>query len=417
VQSTEFEDQSINEKYVQKRNLIFLILISLSLRLYFIFVVPTTWNSSSTHIQAFNDEASHVNYVRYFIDTKSLPVHEHHVQEAGAFERNEFEYYQPPLSYILTGLFAWPFRTFPQIATLTYVCRCFVCLLGLVSIFLFYQLLVSTDEKGNAFFITLMYAFLPVHWRHTSSYSNDALLWILVILILFYIHRKIRNGFSSKDQMIEGCLLGLGLWTKSSLITFVLSYFIIGLLDCKKWKAWIIPALVGIVISIPYFVRNVILYHELFGIKASHGPETEALRNISYFMVFRFFRGLCIQFVFPFDTLSIPIYLKLPAYLACVFLSGAFLYCFIQTNIHEIRKKQLSFQGILSIFVITSFGAMVIYNWNHLQTEFRNLFYVMPMILLLASNFIRNSPFRERTRIGFVLPLLLYPIILVFLFG
>ena len=52
-------------------------------------------------LEGLNDEPAHFNYVRHLVEHRTFPVQTRHVAEPGAFERADFEYYQPPLYYLL----------------------------------------------------------------------------------------------------------------------------------------------------------------------------------------------------------------------------------------------------------------------------------------------------------------------------
>ncbi|MBN2102442.1 glycosyltransferase family 39 protein [bacterium] len=396
---------------MKKPYLLVLVICSLVLRFIFILRTPITWDPSSTEVQAFNDEPAHVNYVRYLMEKGSLPVQKHHAQEKDAFIINQFEYYQPPLAYIATGLLARIVSVSSQSHALTYFCRIVICITGITGIVLFFHLSLKIFSMKLGFYLTLLYAFLPVHWRHTSSFSNDAFLWIFMILLLFIIRKKWHHSYQIRDCLVEGCLMGLGLWTKSSMMTVVAAYLVLSIFDRKHRKHWILPAVFGLVIASPYFIRNYLLYHEVFGLHSSHGPVQEALNTLSPEILSRFIRGFLITFAFPFDTLDIPIYIKLPAYLLWAFIFSVFIIQFLGCNIHTIKNHCLTLHGILSIIVISTAVSVIIYNWKYLQTEFRNIFYIMPMLLIMAGQYLLK---RDHLRwFWFLLISEFYPLILV----
>jgi len=393
------------------RYLLVLLICSLALRFYFIFRVPVSWNPSSTTIQAFNDEPAHVNYVQYLRENRSLPLQKQHAQEKNAFITNQFEYYQPPLAYVLTAILAGLGHIPTQSQTLFIFCRIVICVAGLLGIVLFYSIASKFFSAKWSLLFTSLYAFMPVHWRHTSSFSNDAFLWIFMILLLFMISKKLHNPYQMKDRFIEGCLIGLGLWTKLSMLTIIPAYIILSMLDRKQWQNWILPALIGCLISSPYFIRNYLLYQELFGIQLSHGPAQEALQTLSPYILFRFIRGFLLTFTFPFDTLDIPFYLKLPAYLLWAFLFIMFMIQFLIRNIRSIQNRSLSLHTILSIIVFSTAASVIYYNWKYLQTEFRNIFYIMPVLLLQAGSYIWKGNYFKWMVL--LLTAVCYPLILV----
>ncbi|MBN1780952.1 hypothetical protein JW948_07510 [bacterium] len=393
------------------RKLIILLAISLILRVFLVFRTPVSWNPESHGLQAFSDEASHVNYVRYLIQNRSLPVQMHHVQEPDAFVRNEFEYNQPPLAYIFTAVAASAFRISPDGNALLYFCRCFACLLGLITLILFHRFLQKSGLLKSAFFFTMVYALMPVHWRHTSVFGNDVFLWIAVLVLLMLIVEKNRSVSCYTNRFIEGFVLGLGLWIKLSMITVVAAYLLAGMLQKKRWRDWIIPALTGCVIIAPVLIRNGLLYHDVFGIAVSHGPVQDALHTLKVTMIFEFVRGLLTGFVYPFDTLLIPFFLRLPGYVLWICLFGCFTVYYFRLNWLHIREHDLGFPGILSLMIGTAVISVIYYNWWHFQTEFRHIFYMMPLVLWLAAFGLSNG--KHIITKGIIVHALVYPLCLI----
>lgn len=402
----------VQDQFAYKKTYIsILIFIFFILRLFLILKTPVSWDPDSTKLQAFNDEASHVNYVRFLMQHRSLPVQTHHIQEKNAFVLNEFEYYQPPLSYILMSLTASLFSISHQGDQITYFCRVMNSVLGIFSILMLFSFLKKTIPIRTALFLTALYGFLPVHWRHTSAFSNDALLWIFTISLMFFIHKKLNHSVKISDYFFEGCILGLGLWTKSSMMTWILFYFLFGVLYRKHWKPWIIPALTGLLIALPYFIRNLILYHELLGTRISCGPQNPALMTLSPVLFFKFFRGILINFIFPFDTMYIPFVLRMPAYLMWAVLWGLFFGQFLKTNYREIKNRSFtSMNMIFSGMILMAFCALIYYNLYTFQTEFRHVFYIMPLILWLSGQWFKNG---NKVRLKwFIFASVLYTLIL-----
>src|SRR5262245_56255234 len=74
--------------------------VAVAIRLFFVFAVPFG-HAVRNHLEGLNDEPAHMNYVRALANQRTFPVQPHHAFEPGAFDRYDFEYYQPPLIYLL----------------------------------------------------------------------------------------------------------------------------------------------------------------------------------------------------------------------------------------------------------------------------------------------------------------------------
>jgi hypothetical protein len=391
--------------------LMLIILPAIIVRAYFIAATPVEWNPGKCSLQAFNDEASHVNYVRYLLINKSLPVHNSCLKEKDAFVVNEFEYYQPPLNYIVFASAAFIFNIPSGGNTLVYFCRALSAFFGMLSILLLFYLLKKHFAGSPAIFITLIYSLLPVHIRHTSAFSNDVLLWVFVIVLLLFIHKKINNACNGNDLVLETIALCLSIWIKTSILPFIACYFLLGFIDKERRKQWLIPAACSIIFFIPYLVRNYLLYNQLLAMDIAVGPNKPFLLTMSPYIIFKFARGVLITFVFPYDTLTIPIFLKMCGYVLWTLISLRVIYVLGKISISSYRGKKISGQFVYTLFLLASILGLIYYNLNRFQPEYRMIFYNIPFLFLaLAVEF--SSAF-SKIKKGFLLVSVALPLVLV----
>ena len=148
-------------------------------RIAFLFAVPFG-PLVEGRLQGLNDEPAHLNYVRYLVEHRALPIQTGHVRQAGAFERGDFEYYQPPLYYLLC---APPVAVAGARWTLL-LCRGLSLVFALLSFPVLARILAllglgPAERRAGVAFAAL----LPVHVYFSSLVSNDSLCWLMALLI------------------------------------------------------------------------------------------------------------------------------------------------------------------------------------------------------------------------------------------
>ena len=396
--------------------------VAAAIRVFFILATPATWVAETAGLQAHNDEPSHINYVKYLVKNHSLPVQVHHVQEQDALIVNEFEYYQPPLAYIFCASFSVLVHVNPASSFFVPVCRIFNLILGLLSIVLFYQILIAAGCR-MAVFYTLLFSLMPIHIRHSASFGNDMLAWVFCLLVFYTVIRRIagiqnfeplRNDHPNRGMLWEGVLIGLAVLSKSSLFSLIVLYGIVGLFQHSSRKQWLFPAFIGFLISAPYFIRNWLLYRELVGMELSCGPPLSGLSAMTPYAWFHFFRGLLVHFAFPYDTLPIPFLLKAPAYLfwAIMFIIAGFI--LLKRTGKALFTSKLSLEKTLGLFFCIVFSSMIFYNWHYVQTESRLVFHgLMALMVLFSVRFDQISHRMQWILTGGAL----YPLVLMLVFS
>jgi len=228
-------------------------------------------------LEGLNDEPAHFNYVRYLVQHRALPVQTRHVAEPGAFERADFEYYQPPLYYLLCA----PLVAFAGDHAGLTLCRALSLVCALLSLVVLSRMLAllglgaSARRAGVAFA-----ALLPVHVYFTSVVSNDGLSWLIALLITHELMRRVSVGADRPKGHVAdvrlGVLLGLGMLTKSALAVFypvVLLAYAVLRLDRRRALAGAAIALgLSLVIAGPWYARNVMVYGSPFALQVGFGP-------------------------------------------------------------------------------------------------------------------------------------------------
>ena len=242
-------------------------------------VVFLPWGQTvECHLEGLNDEPAHFNYVKYLAQNKAFPVLEHFVLEPDAFTRNEFEYHQAPLYYLLCA----PFYSFLGEKNAIVACRLIASLAGLLTLWVLALLMRDLGCSQQVQFAAVVFAgFLPSHVYFSSFVSNDPLSWLFAVLFTREMIRVIAFARSSPCPPIIGpairaaAYLAAGLLTKSSAAMFFpIPFLVFGWLYLQKretrflWCALLVTAAVAIAAA-PWYARNVMLYHSFSGIPAS----------------------------------------------------------------------------------------------------------------------------------------------------
>jgi 4-amino-4-deoxy-L-arabinose transferase-like glycosyltransferase len=279
-----------------------LLACALGIRLAYVFMLPL--GPTVLHrLEGLNDEPSHFNYVHYLAEHKQFPVQYHHVRESDSFVRNEFEYFQPPVYYVLgAGLELVFGRANSMVA-----CRIlsfFFGVLGLLVIKKIFSRLCHHGQAGDA--AVLFTAFLPTNAYFCAVVSNDSLSWLFAFLVMLEMTKADSPGDSAQGRRVWyrsmrlGLLLGIGMLVKSSLFIFypvVVVFFLYRWFISRKSLWLIAPAaslLLSVLICAPWYLHNIHVYGSLFAFGVGNGPAQFFLFSEHRFlrfwiMTFRYF--------------------------------------------------------------------------------------------------------------------------------
>ena len=284
---------------------VFLLGFALSIRLAYVFLLPLGQHVSHS-LEGLNDEPSHFNYVHYLAKYKQFPVQLHNVQDADAFVRNDYEYYQPPVYYILGAVLELLFgKGYSLIA-----CRLISLAFGILSLLVIKKICSRVgfpQSLGHG--VIIFAAFFPTHAYFCSVVSNDSLSWLFaLVLILETTAIKTPSLLIQSKRMWffglrVGLLLGLGMLVKSSLFIFypVMVVVFLYLYYVSKNALWLGVMAASLFFSIllagPWYLHNMRLYGSLFASEIGNGAPQITLFSGEQFI--RFLKWTLYSFWFP----------------------------------------------------------------------------------------------------------------------
>ncbi len=158
-----------------------------------------------------------------------------------------------------------------------YIIRLATLGMGTVTIFALYQSArtIRPHATGFAVLAAALAAFNPQFLFISSSVSNDNLVTMLVSLIVWQTLIMLRDGFQTKRSLLLAFLIALATLAKLSGLSMVLLVALAGIwlaFRTRDLRGLIILAasmlIVWLVIASWWFLRNIILYQELFGTSA-----------------------------------------------------------------------------------------------------------------------------------------------------
>jgi len=290
---------------LMRRHILFysLIAIAVALRLGFVMLLPLG-QTVSHRLEGLNDEASHVTYVDFLREQKRFPVQKHHAREPDSFTRNEFEYYQAPLYYIV-GTVA---ESLAGKESRVIACRFVSFVFGLLTLLIIWKICSSLSITAAARQATVCFAaFLPTHAYFSSVVSNDSLCWLMSAIVLLILTRQsLASGptwHPVKTGIVLGLLLGIGMLVKASVVVFipVIVVFVALRYHETRNRAWVFAGILTLcvcaVVAGPWYLRNVHLYGSVFAENIGNGPHQFFLFRPHEFFVF-LYSGL-FSFWFP----------------------------------------------------------------------------------------------------------------------
>ncbi len=240
------------------------------------------------------DEVSHYAYARYVGRARALPSPE------GAARG---EVFQPPLYYAIVGFAtawiaegdftikanndfllaektpnvllhtrqeAFPYR---DGALAWHLIRALAVLMGAVTVWSVYALarLMFPRDSSLPLVIAAFTAFNPEFLFITSAVNNDNLVALLSAVTLVWLARLIVGASSGARAWIAvGALLGLGVWTKLSMLAFIPLAGVAALIVAKRRgeslaRLGALIALPMLSIAAPWLVRNHLTYGDPLG--------------------------------------------------------------------------------------------------------------------------------------------------------
>jgi hypothetical protein len=259
------------------------LLFAFLLRALLAFAVPTGYQARSGGLQWYNDERAHANYVRFLADSGRFPVQTHSVQTGQAFARGDFEYYQPPLSY-LVQVPAWKLGEAVRPGMGWLFCRLLQAALGTALVAGSWAL-ARRIAPGSQGWVAWILALHPGLCYQSALCSNDPLFWMVAALFLLVV---LDIGKGERLWPLAP-LTAAALLTKSSAITLLalpvlaLSPPIVDRLRPKRLAEVVGWLGLGLAAAFPWYLRNHHLYGSWMALEVGHGapfPLRETLSSL-----------------------------------------------------------------------------------------------------------------------------------------
>lgn len=249
-------------------HILFFLLFTASIffRFKIAFELPLGVSTNEYGLKGFDDEPAHLNYTMFIIQNNTLPKFTTDVTSPDAFQKNEFEYHQPPLYYLLifslSKLFA--VDSLNQVLLIGRVTNILLSLLGMVLVYLILKKLYFSDIK----ILTALsiYLLLGSSVYQQTVFSNDTLSWIFIWSLLFLV---LDSVFQNWQKIV--IILTLAQLTKLNIFPFyflLLAVFYLELKNQKILKLTVIRLtailLVPFILLTPWYLRNLNEYGSIF---------------------------------------------------------------------------------------------------------------------------------------------------------
>ncbi|MDD5088786.1 MAG: hypothetical protein PHI18_08315, partial [bacterium] len=247
--------------------------MGLMLRIVFIVWTPVGEISVPGRLSSYNDELAHANYIHHLVHHQQLPSFVESIQEPGALERAEYEFYQPALYYLLVAGLAelLGYRDLPEIIFLG---RALGSVLSIGLLLTFAMLCRSLRLTAPATGSGLMFIALSgVFVRFTSMVNNDALFWLLVGGLFISLLRLRENPMSVRHLVLFIVLAVAALYTKlTSLLVLPLLITALPRHHSRLWLLRMIGAF-GLIFlaTLPIWQRNVLTFGAWLPLVAGFG--------------------------------------------------------------------------------------------------------------------------------------------------
>ncbi|MBA3726839.1 MAG: glycosyltransferase family 39 protein [Armatimonadetes bacterium] len=332
------------------------------------------------------DERQHTNYIRHLAKERAFPVF-----RPGSVDLYEtYQSHQPPLYYLL----ATPIEmavSGNETAEKWGLRLLNVFLGGLVILGIYWGIKRFTGNEHVALFSAGFTGLLPMFLALSAAVTNDMLLFVLVVASMNVIAVGWDKGWSLRQCLLAGLVLGLGLLTKSTavlLFPVLLTAFL--LRKDKRPALWHAAATfaLAILIALPWLIRNQQLYGDPLAIgafqQASVGnlPYAEAVTRaggtLSYWFSYVFVLGLQgFWGVFGYFDVFMPP----PVYWVLGFIGLAALVGFLlRWSKADAGEKQVHWLTLALIACVSA--GFISYNLSYFQAQGR---YLYPAIFALAS--------------------------------
>jgi 4-amino-4-deoxy-L-arabinose transferase-like glycosyltransferase len=347
--------------------------VIIGLRLFFVAFLPTG-QTENYHLEGLGDEPSHFNYIKYLVKNHSFPEQTTTYKTPGASIRNDFEYFQPPVYYLIGTLGV-------MLGGNIYFCRMLSFLCGLITLWLIALIMKRMGSPPQAQTAAVLFCGLfPPHAYFSSLVSNDSMSWLVACAITYACMENDKKSGDAQDftwrrSIAISALIGIGSLIKSSLLLF---YPIVATCFLYSWfrrkngvilLQMVVTIGCAIAVNIPWFLRNYNIYHSLTGLSYLNGPDVNYPHLFTFQGLPLFIKTSIRYFWFPMQHIPISMYHKgLGMIGACI------LIALIALALRYVSKeKPIGYNHILLIGILTiTLIAYVNYNlvWGNREGRF-----------------------------------------------
>jgi len=234
------------------------LILGILCRLAYVFLTPVFYAP---------DEQSHFNYIKYLSENRAFPIQ---AGPMGASD-NEWEYFQPPLYYLLLAPVYGAVEALLHHPTVTvFALRLGSFLLWLLNLRLGLVLLKRLEIKDEFLWLATftLACLLPTYAVVSSAINNDNLMITLGTGVLCLLAQRDK---SLRGSLALGTLLGLALWVKQSTVVFFPAIGLLFLLEKLRgsitgrallWQLGVVLGLAAL-IYLPWAARNWHVYGTL----------------------------------------------------------------------------------------------------------------------------------------------------------
>jgi hypothetical protein len=355
-----------------------LVIISVAIRMSMVFFVPFG-QTVKYGLEGLNDEPAHFNYIKYLGVNKTFPVQTEHVQMKDSFKNNTFEYYQPPLYYMVSASL---YGILGEKGTF-YFSRLLSFIAGLITLILFYKImrLMGTSELA-AYGALLFFSLNFTNAYFSSLISNDSFGWLTCSLLIYYMVSLYKTLTENPDRQILnkhirtlGIILAIGMVIKSSIVVFYPVIFIYFVMLAVKFKSpkiinnGIFILLAASVLVSPWYLRNYILYKSIFALEVGFGPSGNHMPVLSeiYFVIIRTIQS----FWFPMQHLQYSIQTKFFTMMISVI---CFAHAAVAFYFYKKIRKPVFLEIVFMLIVASTAAAYISLHIKWCNPEARYLF-------------------------------------------
>ena len=230
------------------------------------------------------DEKQHFEYIELLYDTKKL-----HVVQPG--ERGEA--FHPPLFHTFAALILGVVKMFSQnLEVQVFSIRLLSVIVSMFTLYFVYKIAsLLFQDKTFVLGVVTFASFLPTFINWNTSVTNASLAHLFSTIIIYLLLIILSRGENNKILMLLGIITAASLLTRistfSTILTIPLAFLIRYYSNIKKMiKPMTIIALIVLVLSGWYLIRNFILYGDFLGVNAlriAHTPY-EAQISLLFFI-------------------------------------------------------------------------------------------------------------------------------------